>query len=224
VRLRPDLRAPDLRHRAERPDGTVALWLEEVPEPERWTPARLGAFANRLGRMQAAAAVDPPEETWLSRGFLREYLCLHAVRDENGVLDRLERLPHTLAHNDLHPANVLGEDASVVVDWAYCGLAPLGLDPGVLVADGVADSLIRPEEAAAAGDAVWEAYASGLRAAGFDQDLATIRWAFLAGTALRLSWLDPDQPRDEQTRDAWRAAGALIERWREAARGIPSGG
>jgi len=144
------------------------------------------------------------------------------VPDLDGVLARLERLPHTLAHNDLHPANVLGDDADVVVDWAYCGLAPLGLDPGVLVADGVADSAIRPHDADAAATAVWEGFETGLRAGGFDGDVEPIRWAFLAGTALRLSWLDPDRPREQRTRDAWRATSAMLARWREAARGLRS--
>lgn len=221
-RLAPGLRAPTLRHRAERPEGTVALWLEHVPEVDRWTLDLLGGFATRLGRAQAAAAADPPDDPWLARGFLPKYLRLHDVTDPDGILERLERLPHTLAHNDLHPANLLGEDGAVVIDWAYCGLAPLGLDPGVLVADGVADSVIRPEDADAAGAAVWNGYSTGLREAGFDGDLEVIRWAFLSGTALRLSWLDPELAREHSTRESWRAASAMLQRWREAARGLPS--
>ena len=216
------LRAPQLLGSFERADGSVALWLEDVP-PSPWTPDRLGAFARRLGKAQGALAGSLPDAEWLRRGFLRRYLELHEIGgvECEAVLARLDALPHTLAHNDLHPANVHG-DGTVVLDWAFCGLAPLGLDPGVLVGDGVADAAIAPEDADAAADVVWEGYSSGLRDSGFAGDLAQIRWAFLRGTALRLSWLDPEQVRDDRMRDAWRATVALLDRWIEAARELPS--
>jgi hypothetical protein len=218
TRLEPALRAPALKHRVQRPDGTLALWLEHVPEVERWTPELLGAFASRLGRAQAKLAIDSPDEPWLARGFLRRYLDLHGVVDREGVLERLERLPHTLTHNDLHPANVLGEDASVVVDWAYCGLAPLGLDAGVLVADGVADELIAIDEADAVAAAVWDGYARGLADGGYAGDVDDVRWALLRGTALRLAWLDPGRS------PAWHATVELLGRWCDEAEEIPSAG
>jgi hypothetical protein len=217
------VRAPKLRGLHERPDGSVALWLEDVPPAPAWTPERLGAFARRLGRAQALLAARPPSVAWLASGFLRRYLELHEVADpeRDAVLARLDQLPHTLGHNDLHPANVLGLDGSVVIDWAFSGPAPLGLDPGVLVADGVADALIAPADADSATEAVWNGYAAGLREGGVD-DVAPIRWAFLRGTALRLAWLDPDQAREDWMREPWRAAVALLERWRDEARELPS--
>lgn len=217
------LRAPELLGLFEREDGSVAIWLEDVPESRPWTPETLEAFARRLGRVQAAFARRLPDEEWLPRGFLRRYLGLHEIggADCEAVLARLDRLPHTLAHNDLHPANVHG-DGTVVLDWAFSGLAPLGLDAGVLVGDGVADDVIRAEQAKAAGTAVWDGYAAGLREGGFDDDLDAIRWAFLRGTALRLSWLDPGRAREEWMREPWRAAISLLGAWREIARGIPS--
>ena len=92
----------------------------------------------------------------------------------------------------------------------------------MLVGDGVADAAIAPEDADAAADVVWAGYSSGLRDSGFAGDLAQIRWAFLRGTALRLSWLDPERVRDDRMRNAWRATVALLDRWREAARELPS--
>ena len=111
---------------------------------------------------------------------------------------------------------------TVVLDWAFSGLAPLGLDAGVLVGDGIADDLIPAEQADAVGAAVWAGYVAGLLDGGFDGDVDAIRWAFLRGTALRLSWLDPGCAREERMREAWRAAVALLGRWREVARGLPS--
>jgi Ser/Thr protein kinase RdoA (MazF antagonist) len=217
------LQAPSLLGLFERDDGSVALWLEDVPEAPPWTAERLRAFARRLGRAQAAFARHPPEEEWLARGFLRRYLQLHEVAGAEceAVLARLDAFPHTFAHNDLHPANV-HQDGGIVLDWAFSGIAPLGLDPGVLVGDGIADDVIPAEQADAAGTAVWEGYSAGLRDGGFDGDIEAIRWAFLRGTALRLSWLDPDAAREDRMRDSWRAASALLGRWREVARGLPS--
>src|SRR5439155_21037706 len=59
---------------------------------------------------------------------------------------------------DFHPANVLGANADVVIDWAYCGLGAVGLDAGVLVADGVADEVFPAELADAVCSAVWRGY------------------------------------------------------------------
>ena len=225
-RLAGGLRAPSLRAAVERADGSVALWLEDVPEPAAWTPELLGTVARRLGRAQAAFAVDPPTEPWLSRGWLRAYLALHGVPDPDreAVLARLDRLTHTLCHHDLHPGNVLGADVAVVVDWAYCGLAPLGLDPGVLVADGIADSALAPERADEAAAAVWDNYAAGLADEGWRGDLDGVRYAYLRGTALRLAWLPVTLPdvRDKHVRVAWGATIALLDRWREEAHGLAS--
>ncbi len=217
------LRAPELLATFERQDGSVAIWLEDVAAPPPWTPERFGAFARRLGRAQATFARRLPDEEWLSRGFLRGYLRLHEIggAECEAVLARLDTLPHTLAHNDLHPANVHG-DGAVVLDWAFGGLAPLGLDAGVLVGDGIADDVIPAEQADAVATAVWDGYAAGLSDGGFDRDVETIRWAFLRGTALRLSWLDPVQAREDAMREPWRAAISLLERWRDVARELPS--
>jgi Phosphotransferase enzyme family len=217
------LRTPDLLGSFEREDGSVAIWLEDVPQSPPWTPERLGAFARRLGAAQALLTRRLPDEDWLPRGFLRRYLQLHEIggTECEAVLAQLDALPHTLAHNDLHPANIHG-DGTVVLDWAFCGLAPLGLDAGVLVGDGVADDVIHAEQADAAGTAVWDGYSAGLRDAGFDGDVEAIRWAFLRGTALRLSWLDPDRTREDWMKEPWRAAISLLKRWREVASGLPS--
>jgi len=217
------LRAPHLLGVFEREDGSIALWLEDVPESPQWTPETLGAFARRLGRAQATFARRLPDEDWLPKGFLRRYVRLHEIggAECETVLARLDTLPHTLAHNDLHPANVHG-DGTVVLDWAFGGLSPLGLDPGVLVADGIADGVISAEQSDAVGRAVWDGYAAGLRDSGFKDDVDAIRWAFLRGTALRLSWLDPARAREGWMKEAWRAAISILEGWREVARGLPS--
>jgi hypothetical protein len=189
---------PRVRASAERADGSIALWLEDGGDPPAWTPALLGDTARRLGRAQARAATDAP---WLVRGFLRDYLALHTVPPDEGVLTRLDAMPPTLCHNDLHPDNVL--ESGVVIDWAYCGIGAPGLDAGVLVADGIADDAFAVEQADAVAAAVWNGYLEGLDGA-FDPE--DVRCAFTRGTALRLSW----PPRG--AKPAWDATIDFLER------------
>jgi len=232
------LHAPRVRACVERPNGSVALWLEDVSESGGWSPARLGEVARRLGIAQAELSIDPPSHQWLSQGWLRAYVDLRRPLIEAGgeraralagdaaaTLARLDAAPQTLCHHDLHPANVLGVDASVVVDWAYCGLAAVGLDPGVLAADALLDGFVEPSDAHTVADAVWAGYANGLATGGLHGAEAEARWAFVAGTALRLSWLpgyclQPDV--DPATRDRFDAVIPLLLEWAEAARRLPS--
>ncbi len=189
---------PRLRAMVERQDGSVALWLDDGGDPPAWTPELLGHAARRLGFAQARASFDAP---WLGRGFLREYLALHAVTSGEATLARLDAMPATLCHNDMHPANVL--ESGLVIDWAYCGIGAPGLDAGVLAADGLADEAFPVEEAEAVAAAVWDGYLAGLGGA-FDED--DVRFAFVNGTALRLSWL----PRGEKP--AWDATIDFLQR------------
>ncbi|MFJ9902246.1 aminoglycoside phosphotransferase [Streptomyces sp. NPDC101152] len=68
------IRAPRLLAAVERPDGDVALWLEDVRgEPATsWTLARHIEHARRLGAAQGASG-GTSDNPWLSHRFLREY-------------------------------------------------------------------------------------------------------------------------------------------------------
>ncbi|MEV4035762.1 aminoglycoside phosphotransferase [Streptomyces umbrinus] len=70
--------APDLLASVERPDGDVALWLEDVRDGEpatAWPVARHARHAERLGAAhgRALAAGVVLDRPWLSRRFLRDY-------------------------------------------------------------------------------------------------------------------------------------------------------
>jgi hypothetical protein len=189
-----DFRAPALRHLAERPDGSVALWLEDVPAAGPWTPERLGEVACRL-----AAATAPPDERWLSRDWFRSYVRLRAAlaapggedgaflsTDAGEVLTRLDALPQVLCHFDFHPGNVLG-GGDVAIDWAYCGIGAPGVDAAVLALDALFTAFVPVEHGQEVLAAVWDGYADGLRSRGLSVD--EIEWAYLASGALRLSWI-----------------------------------
>ncbi|HET8528169.1 MAG TPA: phosphotransferase [Gaiellaceae bacterium] len=181
---------PRVLARVDRPNGDVALWLEDGGGEIVATPAALGEVAERLGDAQRRlVGVD---EAWLAHGFLDEYLRLH---DAKAADRRLAELPQTVCHNDFHPANVL--DRGVVIDWAYCGVGAAGLDAGVLVVDGLADGAYPAEQADDVAVAVWQGYRRG-----FGED---VRLGFLEG-ARRLRWL----PRGRKPE--WDATLDLIER------------
>jgi len=193
-RLEPELRPPRLLHHADREDGSLALWLEDLDQPAVWTVERIAEVAHRLGLAQVRVMREG-RSSGLATGFLRAYLKPRRRHlappfgercDE--LLSMLDTSAQTICHFDLHPANVFprsGETA--VIDWAYCGLGPLGTDPGVLASDAIADGLIAPEEAEALVDAVWDAYRAGLG----DEYLVNHQAdrVYSVGTALRYSWL-----------------------------------
>lgn len=71
------LRAPRCLHSAARPDGSVALWLEDLGgAAESWSLERYGLAARHLGQAQGEflAGRPLPTERWLSRDWLRAYV------------------------------------------------------------------------------------------------------------------------------------------------------
>jgi hypothetical protein len=75
--------APALLAAFERPDGEVALWLENLAGTPgtSWPLARYAAAARSLGLAQGRLVVERaiPNDPWLSRGFLRSYSGSRAV-------------------------------------------------------------------------------------------------------------------------------------------------
>jgi hypothetical protein len=156
---------PQVRACIERADGSVALWLEDCGEaPTTRTAAELVEIAERLGQAQAQPV---PEQPWLVRGFLPEYLRLHGLDGGDAGGEPV------LAHNDFHPGNVLANGA--VIDWAYCGLGSAGVDAGVLVVDALADEAVDEVDP----ESVYAAYVRGYGAdarAGFVAGASRLRW------------------------------------------------
>jgi hypothetical protein len=102
----------------------------------------------------------------------------------------LARLPQTFAHFDSQRRNLMirpnsaGQDELVAVDWAWCGLGPVGADAAILLGNSL---LLFEGDASAApalDQAIFPAYLEGLRAAGWTGDADTVRLAYSASIAL----------------------------------------
>ena len=229
-RLPGGVRAPRCRGRFERADGSVALWLEVLPEPI-WTIDGYGRAARAMGRMQGAFAAAPPAERWLSRRWLRAYLDLRVElrgppsTEREHTLRTLEAGPQTFCHLDFYPANLFGDgDETILVDWAYCGIGALGEDPGNFGPDALLDGFVAPEQADELERAVWDGYRAGLAEAGWSGDERAVRFAFCATPWLKYEWVPPAIAswRDQATNARWRATLPLIDRLGEEARELAS--
>jgi hypothetical protein len=224
-----EFRAPECHLVAPGPDGSVALWLEDMGRRSatRWSVGAHNVAARHFGIMQGASVVGDrlPDQVWLSRRWLHDYLAQrdgdlqllddplawrHPLvatafpvppveqakamrRNQSLFLDALERLPRTLSHLDLHPANLFGDEhgMTVAIDWSFVGLGAIGEDAGNLVADAVLDFHVDPADIDDLYQAVAAGYEEGLRDAGWDGPSAAVRLGLAATMAAKYAWILP---------------------------------
>jgi hypothetical protein len=212
------LRGPRLLDAIDRPDGSVALWLEYVSgEPgATWTLDEVRDFTTRLGAAQGTWLDRPSPYPWLSKGFLRQYAARRpltaAVQWDHPVvaaawpdelragLGRLaagrdtllataDAAPRTLAHLDVWPMNLIGAPSGpVLLDWAFIGDGTVGEDIGNLVVDSVADGLMPVSRLAELADAAIDGYLSGI---GRAADAASVRRGIFASGAAKYAAFGP---------------------------------
>jgi hypothetical protein len=222
---------PECRGLFERRDGSVALWLEALPEP----PSSIewyGRALRSLGRMQGAVSAALPTERWLSRRWFRAYLDLRLEQtgprseERESMLAAVEAGPQTFCHLDFYPGNLFCDgDEAIVVDWAYCGIGALGEDPGNFVPDAILEGCVAVEDADDFERAVWNGYRAGLADAGWAGDERAVRFAFAATPWLKFGWFDAALAAgtlDEAIAARWRAVRPLIDRLGEEARELAS--
>src|SRR5215475_13520728 len=195
------LRGPALLDSVDRPDGSIALWLEYVTgEPgATWTVSEVRDFAARLGAAQGRWLDRPLPYPWLSQGWLHQYAARrpltasvdwdHPVVAEawptdlradlarlaesrDALLAITDRLPRTLAHLDVWPMNLIwAADGPVLLDWSFIGDGAIGEDIGNLIVDSVADGLMDISMLDQIRDAAIDGYLDGVGAV-VDADVA----------------------------------------------------
>ena len=114
-------------------------------------------------------------------------------RDQLRFLDALDRLPQTLCHLDLHPANLFAgsDDETVAIDWSFVGLGAIGEDAGNLVPDAVLDFHVPAARIDDLYETVAAGYEAGLRHAGWDGPTASVRLGMAATIAAKYAWILP---------------------------------
>lgn len=121
--------------------------------------------------------------------------------------EQLASLPLTLAHHDAQWSNAFSAQESgrgqgtVLIDWSYLGLAPVGTDLGLSVGWNVLNGAIDSRHAQAHDQSATEAYLRGLREHGWAGSPDDVRFAGVASASLaavtllaaQASWLCPAQ-------------------------------
>ncbi len=110
----------------------------------------------------------------------------------------LDTLPQSFSHFDSQRRNLFirkgsdGQDELVLVDWANCGLAPLGADLFHLV--GMSSALFEwsPSELPALEQAAFSSYCQGLREAGWAGDSDRVRITYTAFMTLYFGVVFPN--------------------------------
>lgn len=85
------------------------------------------------------------------------------------LLDRLDTLPHALAHRDAAPQNLLrstDRDELVAIDWQFVGMCAIGFDVGQVLAGHAESGDLEPTQLAPTLSAIVDAYTAGAHAEG----------------------------------------------------------
>jgi hypothetical protein len=105
------------------------------------------------------------------------------------LLDGVDALPHTRAHGDASPQNLLVPvDRSaefVAIDWGFNDLLPVGFDLGQLLIGLAHAGELSAADLPAVDAAIGPAYLAGLAAEGMHVDPAVVRHGYLATLVVR---------------------------------------
>ena len=128
------------------------------------------------------------------------------ISDADDLLASFESLPYTLAHHDpqwsilFAAAPDESPARTVAIDWAFCGIAPIGSDLGLHIGQNIMGWGIDQRRAAEHDQASTAAYIGGLREYGWAGDADSVKFARATAAALNagswlameVSWLCPE--------------------------------
>ena len=137
-----------------------------------------------------SAAADHP---WVRRVFSPD-MCSAVIslwQNRGTFFDALDSLPRTMCHRDLFPRNAFVQsspvgDRTVAIDWAYCGIGPIGSDLVPLVEASLTWFEVDHARAAELERCCLDGYLEGLRSAGWSGPVRDVQLGYLASLVLRI--------------------------------------
>lgn len=179
----------EVARRAGRAQGG---YVEELPD-ERWLcDDFLTDYAVTTPEIAGIEDVLADDAAWESAGPLQSMRAeLTALwGDRHRLLEVLTGVPKSLLHNDFWPANLMcGADGFVVLDWAFCGVGPIGADAANLVVDSIFDGYLPVAVLPELDARVWPAYLAGLRESAPQIDPHAARLGYVTAGAVKYGWL-----------------------------------
>ena len=111
--------------------------------------------------------------------------------EQERFLNWLDQLPRVICHHDVWPNNAFDTGGeTVLVDWVFAGIGPVGCDAGNLVADSCFDLLHPASLLPELDEATFTGYREGLRDAGWGGDERLVRLGMCA-MAVKWTWVLP---------------------------------
>lgn len=110
-----------------------------------------------------------------------------ATWDERGaILDILDHLPQVFCHQDAFKGNLFTcRGKTVVIDWGYAGIAPVGAELVALVFGSIGMFQIPVDRVQELDQRCFDSYLQGLREAGWDGDPRLVRKGYTITCLLR---------------------------------------
>jgi hypothetical protein len=110
-----------------------------------------------------------------------------ATWDEHeAILDVLDSLPHVFCHQDAFRGNLLTRQGqTILIDWGYSGIAPVGTELVALVLGSVGLYKIPLDKVEELDQRCFESYLQGLRDAGWSGDPKLVRMGYAITCLLR---------------------------------------
>ena len=171
---------------------------------EAWLSRRwLQQWVARRRFTEEQRAVLAAPDTWsrpLVRRFAPQPLGDRLLSTEDQIpslLGALDSVPSAVSHLDAYSRNLLarrtfaGDEETVAIDWAFVGIAPLGVEPATLVTASVLFGDVPGEDVQALDQQVFEGYLDGLREAGWSGDWRLVRLGHAVCAALRFRFTIP---------------------------------